>query len=349
LRRLGSRPRRKRLSSNLLLRAELLSYSFRSVLIAFRYGTGAFGVRGSGFGVRGSGFGVRRSAFSVWGFSVRGSAFGVRGGSGVRGLAFGIRGLAFGVQRLAFVQSGLPRRDGSPLACTARKGAARQGLQFGISSGTMDAGELRKEYTLSGLYRKDLSPDPFEQFKLWFAESIRTAGDREPNAMTLATASRSGVPSARVVLLKSFDERGVMFFTNYESRKAQQLAENPHAALNFHWPWLERQIQIEGVVQKVGREESEAYFHKRPLGSRLGAIVSKQSSVIDSRDKLEVRLLELKAQNQGANPPMPEFWGGYLLVPERFEFWQGRENRLHDRFLYTPGVDARWQIDRLAP
>ena len=175
-------------------------------------------------------------------------------------------------------------------------------LQFGISSGTMepavDAGELRKEYTLSGLYRKDLSPDPFEQFKLWFAESIRTAGDREPNAMTLATASRTGVPSARVVLLKSFDERGVMFFTNYESRKAQQLAENPHAALNFHWPWLERQIQIEGVVEKAGREESEAYFQKRPIGSRLGAIVSKQSSVIESREKLEERLLELKAQYQ---------------------------------------------------
>ena len=233
------------------------------------------------------------------------------------------------------------------------KVAARQGLQFGISSETMqaavDAGELRKEYTLSGLYRRDLSSDPFEQFKLWFAESIRTAGDREPNAMTLATASRAGVPSARVVLLKSFDERGVMFFTNYESRKAQQLAENPHAALNFHWPWLERQFQIEGVVQKVGHEESEAYFHKRPLGSRLGAIVSKQSSVIDSREKLEERLLELKTQNQVTNPPMPEFWGGYLLVPKRFEFWQGRENRLHDRFLYTSGVDARWQIDRLAP
>ena len=193
-------------------------------------------------------------------------------------------------------------------------------------------------------------PDPFEQFRLWFEESVRTAGDREPNAMTLATASRAGVPSARVVLLKSFDERGVMFFTNYESRKAQQLAENPHAALNFHWPWLERQIQMEGVVQKVGREESKAYFDKRPIGSRLGAIVSKQSSVIESREKLEERLLALEGSSiKRTNPPIPEFWGGYLLVPERFEFWQGRENRLHDRFLYTPGVDASWQIDRLAP
>ena len=213
----------------------------------------------------------------------------------------------------------------------------------------MDAGELRKEYTLSGLYRKDLSSDPFEQFKLWFAESIQTAGDREPNAMTLATASRAGVPSARVVLLKSFDERGVMFFTNYESRKAQQLAENPHAALNFHWAWLERQIQIEGIVQKVGREESEAYFHKRPLGSQLGAIVSKQSSVIESRETLEERLSALKAEYQGQDPPLPEFWGGYLVVPQRFEFWQGRENRLHDRFLYTQCADGSWQIHRLAP
>ena len=147
----------------------------------------------------------------------------------------------------------------------------------------VNVGELRKEYTLSGLYRKDLSSDPFQQFRLWFEESVRTAGDREPNAMTLATASRAGIPSARVVLLKGFDARGVMFFTNYESRKAQQLAENPHAALSFHWPWLERQIQMEGVVQKVGREESKAYFDKRPIGSRLGAIVSKQSSVIESR------------------------------------------------------------------
>jgi pyridoxamine 5'-phosphate oxidase len=322
--------RRKRLCQTLLLHPELLSYSFGSVLIALRYGTWAFGVRGSAFGVRRLAFGVWRLAFGVW------------------RLAFGVLG-RFGVRRRLYCRA----ETVCPPRSQPVKVVARQGLQFGISSETMqaalDAGELRKEYTLSGLYRKDLSSDPFEQFKLWFAESIQTAGDREPNAMTLATASRAGVPSARVVLLKSFDERGVMFFTNYESRKAQQLAENPHAALNFHWPWLERQIQIEGVVQKVGREESEAYFNKRPLGSRLGAIVSKQSSVIDSRKKLEERLLELKAQNQETNPLMPEFWGGYLLVPERFEFWQGRENRLHDRFLYTPGVDARWQIDRLAP
>ena len=138
-------------------------------------------------------------------------------------------------------------------------------------------------------------------------------------------------------------------FTNYESRKAQQLAENPHAAFSFHWPWLERQIQMEGVVQKVGREESKAYFDKRPIGSRLGALVSKQSSVVESRGKLEERLLSLKAEYLDSDPPLPDFWGGYLLVPERFEFWQGRENRLHDRFLYTRLEDGNWQIERLAP
>jgi pyridoxamine 5'-phosphate oxidase len=213
----------------------------------------------------------------------------------------------------------------------------------------VDAAELRKEYTLSGLHRKDLSPDPFEQFRLWFEESVQTAGDREPNAMTLATATSGGAPSARVVLLKSFSAQGVMFFTNYESRKAQQLTENPRAALNFHWPWLERQIAMEGLVQKVTRDESKSYFDKRPIGSRLGAIVSKQSSVIESRKKLEERLSALKQEYPADDPPLPEFWGGYLLVPHRFEFWQGRENRLHDRFLYTQTADGNWRIDRLAP
>jgi pyridoxamine 5'-phosphate oxidase len=213
----------------------------------------------------------------------------------------------------------------------------------------VDAAELRKEYTLAGLHRKDLSPDPFEQFRLWFEESVQTAGDREPNAMVLATASAAGAPSARVVLLKSFTARGVTFFTNYESRKAQQLAENPRAGLNFHWPWLERQIAIEGLVQKVDRDESKTYVDKRPIGSRLGAMVSQQSSVIESREILEERLSALKKEYPADDPPLPEYWGGYLLVPQRFEFWQGRENRLHDRFRYTPAPDGAWRIDRLAP
>jgi pyridoxamine 5'-phosphate oxidase len=230
---------------------------------------------------------------------------------------------------------------------------ARQQYESVISSRTMgkavDAAELRKEYTLFGLHRTDLSPDPFEQFGRWFEESVQAAGDREPNAMILATAGGGGAPSARVVLLKGFSGRGVTFFTNYESRKAQQLAENPQAALNFHWPWLERQIAIEGLVEKVGREESKTYFDKRPIASRFGAMVSKQSSVIESRKILEERLLALKEEYPSDNPPLPDYWGGYLLIPQRFEFWQGRENRLHDRFLYTRTSTGNWHIDRLAP
>lgn len=213
----------------------------------------------------------------------------------------------------------------------------------------VDVASLRKEYTLNGLFRKDLHSDPFEQFRIWFEESVQTAGDREPNAMTLATAGRDGRPSARVVLLKGFDKRGFAFFTNYESRKAEQLHQNPHAALNFHWPWLERQIQIEGPVEKVSRRESEIYFNKRPLGSRFGALASLQSSVIESRQQLERQLSAIKAQYPEGDPPVPAFWGGYRLYPDRMEFWQGRENRLHDRFLYSRVNDENWRIERLSP
>jgi pyridoxamine 5'-phosphate oxidase len=214
---------------------------------------------------------------------------------------------------------------------------------------TADVARLRKEYTLRGLHRNELNPDPFQQFKQWFDESVRTAGDREPNAMTLATASKQGVPSARIVLLKGFSERGLTFFTNYESRKARDLAENSRAALNFHWPWLERQIQIEGSVEKVDREESQIYFNKRPIASRLSAIISKQSFIIESREILERSLEAVTAEYHDSAPPVPEFWGGYLVSPERFEFWQGRENRLHDRFLYSKERSGGWRIDRLSP
>jgi pyridoxamine 5'-phosphate oxidase len=214
---------------------------------------------------------------------------------------------------------------------------------------TVDVASLRKEYLLNGLYRKDLKENPFDQFNLWFAGSVETAGDREPNAMTLATASKQGIPSARVVLLKGVDGRGFVFFTSYESRKARHLAENPNAALNFNWPWLERQIQIEGIVAKVSRAESEEYFAKRPIGSRFGAIASNQSSVIASRERLEEQLREVRNKYEGKEPPAPKNWGGYRLVPTRFEFWQGRENRLHDRFLYTRQPDGSWRIDRLSP
>jgi pyridoxamine 5'-phosphate oxidase len=213
----------------------------------------------------------------------------------------------------------------------------------------LDIARLRKEYTLHGLHRKDLLPDPIQQFKVWFEESVRSAGDREPNAMTLATADREGHPSARVVLLKGFDEHGFVFFTNYKSRKGQHLAQNPRAALNFHWPWLERQIQIEGNVSRVSRQESQTYFDKRPLKSRLSAIISPQSSPVASRTELEQRLEEISKQYPDGNPPVPEFWGGYRVFPERLEFWQGRENRLHDRFLYTLTLDGSWRIERLGP
>jgi pyridoxamine 5'-phosphate oxidase len=214
---------------------------------------------------------------------------------------------------------------------------------------TLDVARLRKEYTLHGLHRKDLLPNPIQQFKAWFEESVRTAGDREPNAMTLATADREARPAARVVLLKGFDARGFVFFTNYESRKGRDLGENPRAALNFHWPWLERQIQIEGNATKVSRDESQAYFDKRPLKSRLSAIISPQSNPVSSRAELEQRFEQVSAQYADRNPPVPEFWGGYRVAPERMEFWQGRENRLHDRFLYTITIDGSWRIERLGP
>ena len=214
---------------------------------------------------------------------------------------------------------------------------------------TIDVAALRKEYTLNGLFRKDLHLDPFEQFRIWFEESVKTAGDREPNAMTLATVDGAGRPSARVVLLKGFDNGGFTFFTNYQSRKAEQLSQNPYAALNFHWPWLERQVEIEGRVNKVTRRESEIYFNKRPLGSRFGALASVQSSVIENRQQLERRLAAIKAQYPEGDPPAPDFWGGYRLFPDRIEFWQGRENRLHDRFLYSRQEGNSWRIDRLSP
>ena len=213
----------------------------------------------------------------------------------------------------------------------------------------LDIARLRKEYTLHGLHSKDLLPDPIEQFKIWFEESVRTAGDHEPNAMALATADREGRPAARIVLLKGFDKHGFVFFTNYESRKGRDLAQNPRAALNFHWPWLERQIQIEGNVSRVSHDESQGYFDKRPLKSRLSAIISPQSSPVPSRAELERRFEEISAQYRDKNPPVPEFWGGYRVAPERMEFWQGRENRLHDRFLYTLSIDGTWHIERLGP
>lgn len=207
---------------------------------------------------------------------------------------------------------------------------------------------LRKEYALAGLSEAEADPDPFAQFGAWFDEALR-ADLREPNAMTVATATREGLPSARIVLLKSWDARGFVFYTNYEGQKGREVAENPVAALVFYWPEMERQIRIVGGVARVAPEESDRYFASRPLGSRLGAMVSPQSSVIPDRAGLEARLQQLATEHQEIAPTRPESWGGYRVAPRSVEFWQGRPNRLHDRLRYRQGTSDAWLIERLAP
>ncbi|EEF61016.1 pyridoxamine 5'-phosphate oxidase [Pedosphaera parvula] len=208
--------------------------------------------------------------------------------------------------------------------------------------------DLRREYTLAGLRRADLDQDAIKQFQKWFQQAL--AGKlTEPNAMTLATANKEGFPSARIVLLKGVDERGFTFFTNYESRKGRELTENPNASLVLYWPEMERQVNIAGTVTRVSREESALYFNSRPKGSRLAAWVSAQSEVIENRAALEEKLTSLSSQHAGEEVPLPPFWGGYCLNPSRIEFWQGRPNRLHDRFRYLRQADGQWTIDRLAP
>ena len=213
----------------------------------------------------------------------------------------------------------------------------------------MDLGELRRSYSRAGLRREDLDADPIHQFESWFDEASK-AELAEPNAMVLATCGKNGKPMQRTVLLKAFDARGFVFYTNYESRKAMQIEENPNVSLHFLWLPLERQIAIAGSVQKVSTAESLKYFVSRPRGSRLGAWVSNQSSVINSRKLLEMKLDEVARKFKDGDVPLPSFWGGYRVVPESIEFWQGRENRLHDRFVYQrPEPGAEWAIDRLAP
>lgn len=206
---------------------------------------------------------------------------------------------------------------------------------------------LRKEYMRERLDESAIERDPFNQFERWFAEAVKS-GIEEPNAMVLATASPSGCPSARAVLLKDFDERGLTFFTNYRSRKGEELAANPRCALLFYWAELERQVRIEGRAQMVERGESEAYFAKRPRGAQIGSAASAQSSVVGSRAALEAEVQRLEAQWEGKEVSCPEHWGGYRVVPERFEFWQGRESRLHDRIVFRL-ENGFWQIERLAP
>ena len=235
----------------------------------------------------------------------------------------------------------------------------------------MAIADIRREYNLAGLRRRDLDPNPIVQFRRWFDQAMgaRTSGrvrglliglyksllglgsaERiDVNAATLATADKAGRPSARVVLLKGVDERGFVFYTNYDSRKGREIAENPNVALVFYWPDQERQVCIAGEATKLLREESEAYFRSRPRGSRLAAWASHQSEVIENRGVLERRWQDLQAKYPGEDVPMAPNWGAYVLVPIRIEFWQGRPSRLHDRFRYSRQADGTWQIERLSP
>jgi pyridoxamine 5'-phosphate oxidase len=208
--------------------------------------------------------------------------------------------------------------------------------------------ETRSEYTRGELALERLKPSPFDQFALWFQEAM-DAKIAEPNAMSLATTGGDMRPLARTVLLKSYDERGFVFYTNLESRKARQMAENASVSLLFPWLALERQVIISGAAEKVSTAETLAYFITRPRGSQLGAWVSAQSSVITTRSLLEQKWEEMKRKFGDGEVPLPAFWGGYRVVPREIEFWQGRPNRLHDRFLYTRLPGGSWNIDRLAP
>jgi len=235
----------------------------------------------------------------------------------------------------------------------------------------MAIADIRREYSTGGLNRQDLDADPFTQFRSWFgqASGVRSGGrcrrigialyklwqavqDQAPvdtNAMVLATVSKAGQPSARTVLLKGVDQRGFIFFTNYDSRKGREIAENPNASLVFYWPDLERQVCILGTVTKLPREESETYFASRPKGSQIAAWVSNQSEVVADRSELEKKWQEMAARLPGDQVPLPPNWGGYVLAPIRIEFWQGRSNRLHDRFAYSRQPGGSWQIERLSP
>jgi len=193
-----------------------------------------------------------------------------------------------------------------------------------------------------------VDPNPFKQFEQWFQAAVE-AEPILPEAVSLATATREGKLSSRMVLLKDFDERGFVFYTNYESRKGIELAENPNAALVFYWRQLERQVCITGTVSKVSREESESYFRTRPRGSQIGALTSRQSQVVASREVLESQFQQWMAEYEGREIPLPSYWGGYRLSPATIEFWQGRSDRLHDRFLYKRQSGGPWQLERLSP
>ena len=211
-----------------------------------------------------------------------------------------------------------------------------------------DLQNLRREYSLAQLSETTININPVKQFDIWFNEAIE-AKLHEPNAMTLATATRDGVPSARIVLLKGYDNYGFVFYTNYLSRKGKEITKNPIGALNFFWGELERQVRIEGTIEKLDRGYSEKYFHSRPKLSQIGAVASPQSQEITSREQLEAKMAELEAEYADSEVPKPSFWGGYVLKPRVIEFWQGRRSRLHDRIVYKKTDNKNWKIVRLAP
>ena len=214
----------------------------------------------------------------------------------------------------------------------------------------MDLSQFRREYLRGGLEREDLNPDPQQQFNVWF-EQARQTDIADPTAMILSTVAASGQPSQRTVLLKYYDEKGYVFFTNFESRKAREIAENSRVSLLFVWLELERQVQINGVAGKISTAESARYFMTRPKESQIAAWVSSQSHTLSSRQMLLQKFNEMKAKIGEGKVPLPSFWGGYRVVPHEIEFWQGRKSRLHDRFLYTRNEDEQsgWNIERLAP
>lgn len=207
---------------------------------------------------------------------------------------------------------------------------------------------LRNDYSAATLTEKEVKQDPINQFDKWFNDAV-AANVNEPNAMTLATATTNGHPSARIVLLKGFNKEGFMFYTNYLSRKGKEMAKNPLVSAVFFWPELERQVRIEGTIEKLTREQSETYFHSRPKASQLGAVASAQSQEIVGRKDLEAKMAELETEFADKEVPKPSYWGGYIIKPRLVEFWQGRQSRLHDRIVYKKIDNKNWKIVRLAP